>query len=269
MPNHLSRRALLGGGAALVATGALAAPRRRTKTPAHFVLVHGSFHGAWCWYRVTAALEAAGHRVSALDLPSGGIDPTPPLDVSLETQTDAVVAFLDTLDAPVVLVGHSAGGPVISNVAERRPQAIAKLVYVSAYLLPDGASIVSTMPGDAGSLVPPNLVAGPDGLTVRRDAVREVFYGLSPDADVALALSLLKPIGPYTTLQPVRVGAAFASVRRFYVACSRDRAVTPAFQRALYEAMPCERVFTLRADHSPFFSRPEALGRVLQTIARA
>lgn len=271
MSNPISRRAVLGGGATLLASGALASPgaRRRTKTPAHFVLVHGSFHGAWCWYRITAGLAAAGHRVTALDLPSAGIDPTPSLGVDLAAQVAAVIGVLDALDAPVVLVGHSAGGPVISNVAEQRPQAIAKLVYVSAYLLPDGASIVSMLPEDPDSLVAPNLVAGPGGLSVHPDAARDVFYGTSPDADVALAAALLKPIGPNTTLQPVRIGAPFASVRRFYVSCLRDRAVTPAFQRAMVAALPCERVFTLRCDHSPFFSRPDALLRVLGAIARA
>ncbi len=268
----ISRRTILGGAATFVAGGALATPaaaRRPSRTPTHFVLVHGSFHGAWCWYQITAALEAMGHRVTALDLPSAGIDPTPSSGVDLDAQVDAVVGVLDAVDAPVVLVGHSAGGPVVSNAAERRPRGVAKLVYVSAYLLADGASIVSMLPQDPDSLVSPNIEGGPDGLFVRLDRVREIFYGTSPDADVALATALLKPIGAGTTLQPVRTGAAFAGVRRFYVECLRDRAVTPAFQRAMYTALPCERVFTLRTDHSPFFSRPAALVRVLETIARA
>lgn len=266
---------MLGGAASLLAGGALAAPTpsvrqsRRTRNPSHFVLVHGAFHGAWCWYKITAALEAAGHRVTAIDLPSGGIDATPAATVDLRAQADAVVAVLDALTEPVILVGHSAGGPVISLVAEARPSAIAKLVYLTAYLLEDGASVISMLSRDAESLVPPNIVLSPEGVFVRLDRVREIFYGTTDDADVALARALLKPIGVRTSADPVRVGAAFASVRRFYVECRRDRAVTPAFQRALHAALPCERVFAIRSDHSPFFSRPAALVRILETIARA
>lgn len=271
----ISRRRILGGGASLVlggAVGAGASPvaaSRTTRNPVHFVFVHGSFHGAWCWYRITAALESAGHRATAIDLPSAGIDPTPASTVDLRSQADAVVALLDSLTEPVILVGHSAGGPVISTVAEARPEKIAKLVYVSAYLLESGASIVSMLQNDPGSLVTENLIGTSDGLFIRLDRARDVFYGMSDDADVALARSLLKPIGARTTLDPVTIGPAFASVRRFYVSCRRDRAVTPAFQRAMYTALPCERVFGIGADHSPFFSRPAALVRILRAVARA
>lgn len=270
----ITRRTVLGGTASLLAGGTLAgavAPSRRRpgSTPAHFVLVHGSFHGAWCWYKVTPALEAAGHRVTAIDLPSAGIDPTPAAEVGLRTQADAVVALLDALAEPVVLVGHSAGGPVISTVAEARPAAIAKLVYLTAYLLEDGASIASTLQRDPGSLAGSGIVVAPDGVTVRLDRVRELFYGASDDADVALARTLLKPVGLLTVGEPVRVGAAFAGVRRFYVECRRDRAVTLAFQREMQAALPCERVFSIRSDHSPFFSRPAALVRILDAVARA
>jgi len=271
----ISRRHVLGGAASLLASRALTAEtptvgrRHPTRNPAHFVLVHGSFHGAWCWYKVTAALEAAGHRATAIDLPSAGIDPTPAAGVDLTAQAAAVVALLDTITDPVVLVGHSAGGPVVSTVAEARPEKIAKLVYVSAYLLENGASIVSMLPNDPESLVIPNIVATPEGLFVRLERLRDIFYGISDDADVELARSLVKPIGLLTTGEPVTIGPAFAGVRRFYVSCLRDRAVTPAFQQAMYTALPCERVFRIRSDHSPFFSRPAALVRILETVARA
>ena len=189
--------------------------------------------------------------------------------MDLRSQAAAVVELLDGLSEPVILVGHSAGGPVISTVAEARPEKIAKLVYVSAYLLESGASIVSMLPNDPESLVAANLVGAPDGLFVRLDRVRDVFYGMSDDADVTLARSLLKPIGVRTSLDPVTIGPAFASVRRFYVSCRRDRAVTPALQRAMSTALPCERVFEITSDHSPFFSRPAALVRIMRAIARA
>jgi hypothetical protein len=67
----------------------------------------------------------------------------------------------------------------------------------------------------------------------------------------------------------VTIGAGFARVRRFYVACRRDQAITYGFQQAMIAALPCERVWTLNSDHSPFFSRPAALLRTLGAIARS
>ena len=275
VPSSLTRRRLLGTAASLVTVGAVGAEDRpirvrRARTPAHFVFVHGAFHGAWCWYKVTAALEAAGHTATAVDLPSAGIDGVSPATVTLQAQAERVMGLLDATDGPVILVGHSAGGPVISTVAEARPAKIAKLVYVSAYLLRSGSSIAAVTIDDPESLAFQNLLPRSDGtLFVRLEGIRDLFYGTCDDADVTLARSLLKPIGLLTIATPVTVGAAFESVRRFYVTCRRDRAITPAFQETMYTALPCERVFPINSDHSPFFARASALVRALTAIARA
>jgi len=275
---YLSRRHLLrlaAAAAAVGATGAALVPDdagavRRDGGGKHFVLVHGAWHGAWCWYKVTPALERAGHRVSALDLPSAGIDGAPPAGVTLQSQVERVVAHLDALAAPVILVGHSAGGAVVSMAAEARPEKIEKLVYLTAFLLPDGLSLGVAGLQDEESLLTRHLVFGTDGtVDVERAARRQIFYGGCGDRDVALAQALLKPIGSRTVTDPVRVGSAFAGVRRFYVTCLRDQTISPAAQRGMYTALPCEAVLPIPSDHSPFLSQPGRLVRALQRIARA
>jgi pimeloyl-ACP methyl ester carboxylesterase len=244
-------------------------PRRAARS-GHFVLVHGAWHGAWCWYKITPALEAAGHRVTALDLPSAGIDAAPPGSVTLQAQADRVITILDTLSEPVILVGHSAGGAVISSVAEARPDRIQNLVYLTAFLLQKGDSVAAAGIRDPGSLIGQHVVIGPDGtLIIDPSGRREVLYGECDARDVALAQSLLKPVGLRTTLDPVVVGNAFARVRRFYITCLRDKAISPGFQHTMYTALPCEKVFSIRSDHSPFLSHPAALLRHLAAIARA
>ena len=83
-----------------------------------YVLVHVSWGGAWCWDRVAPLLEQAGHHVVAFDLPAHGEDTTPVEQVTLASYTDRVVAVLDAQSEPVILVGHSHGGVVITQVAE-------------------------------------------------------------------------------------------------------------------------------------------------------
>jgi pimeloyl-ACP methyl ester carboxylesterase len=109
---------------------------------ANFLLIHGACHGGWCWERVAPLLEAAGHSVAAPDLPGHGDDATPMSELSLE-RYGAFVAELAVSYGPVVLVGHSMAGAVISRAAEAVPDQIERLVYLTAYLPQSGESLAS------------------------------------------------------------------------------------------------------------------------------
>ncbi len=89
-----------------------------------YVLVHGAWHGSWCWEKVVPLLEQAGHQVEALDLPGHGQDKTPIREITLAAYTNRVCETLDAQAEPVILVGHSLGGMVITQAAEERPAKI-------------------------------------------------------------------------------------------------------------------------------------------------
>jgi len=231
-----------------------------------YVLVHGSGHGAWCWHRIVARLRRASHAVIAPDLLALGCDCTLPGTVTLARWADQIAAAVQSASEPVVLVGHSRGGIVISEVAERIPDRIRVLVYVTAFLLRDGQTLGESAAQISGSLVPPAIQVAPDGhsATLRSDVIRDAFYGQCSDDDFALAQLLLKPepVAPLAT--PVHVTAArFGRVPRVYIECTADRAITHAAQRRMQEALPCRERITLESDHSPFFSRPEELAQAL------
>src|SRR5215470_6739193 len=103
-----------------------------------FVLIHGSWHCAWNWHKVVPLLEKAGHRAVAIDLPAMGRDKTPIQDVKMESTVAGICRLVDEVDGKVILVGHSKNGIMISQVAEHRPQKIEKLIYLAAYLIPNG-----------------------------------------------------------------------------------------------------------------------------------
>ena len=234
-----------------------------------FVLVHGAWHGAWCWDKVVPLLERAGHRVVAIDLPGHGRDKTPLKDVTLAAYAARVVEALKAQPEPSALVGHSMGGAAISQAAERAPDRISTLVYLTAFLLRDGESLLQVASGDADALVLPNLVQAPDGssATVREDALREVFFGGCPDADVERARRLLVPQATAPFATPLHVTEAnFGRVPRVYIECLRDRAISPAVQKQMYTATPCRRVISMDTDHSPFFSAPRELAEHLARL---
>src|SRR5579863_1820463 len=125
---------------------------------ATYILVHGAWHGAWCWHRIVARLQQASHQAIAPDLLSLGRDFTPTRSVTLASWTEQIAALVQAAPEPVVLVGHSRGGIVLSEVAERVPERIRALVYVSAFLLENGSSVRDAAAEDGNALVVPGVM---------------------------------------------------------------------------------------------------------------
>lgn len=239
---------------------------------AGFVLIHGSWHGGWCFDEVAALLRAAGHTVIAPTLPGMGGDEAQLRAVTLQGWGDFAAAQCRALKeqlggAPVVLGGHSRGGIVVSTAAEADPTAMDALVYICAMMLPDGMSraafkaleeptpafdaLISKVHDGAGTVVDPAL-AGP------------VFAQLSPPELVAAALPRLlsEPHGPRS--EPLRLTAErWGSLPRTYVECTQDRTIPIASQRLMQQLSPGARVVTLESDHSPYLCAPQALADAL------
>jgi pimeloyl-ACP methyl ester carboxylesterase len=236
---------------------------------ATLLLVHGAWHGAWCWHKLVPLLTAGGARVLAPDLPSMGDDVTPPGVITLDYWARFIADLATRAPEPVTLVAHSRGGIIASRAAELEPTRIRRIVYVAAYLLPAHATLAAEARRDADSLVPPNMIPAASGLTcsVRPEVVREAFYNRCSDADAAFASARLcpEPLKPLVT--PLDLTAdRYGRVPRSYVETTWDRVISPAAQRQMRQALPCDSVFSLETDHSPFLSQPEALARILISI---
>ena len=233
-----------------------------------FVLVHGAYHGAWCWYEVETELESRGHDVVTFDLPAHGIDTTPVDEVAFDDYVDAVCDAIAERDESVVLVGHSMSGMVVTQAAERCPETIDTLVYLTAYLPADGESMLDQRV--EGSFISQNFAVDEDrGVgSIASDALEELFYADCSPSDVTLARSLVReePIEPLAT--PVDVSEErFGSVRRVYVRCEDDRAITAEQQRRMIADRGCDAVLTLEASHSPFLAIPAETADAIKTAA--
>ena len=231
-----------------------------------FALVHGAWHGAWCFEKLVPALAAKGHRAVAFDLPGHGADRTPPEQVTLAGYVERVGEALSRLPEPALLLGHSMGGMVIAQAGEEHAPRVRALVYLAAFLPRDGESLGGLA---IPSAVTPNLRPDREAGVVRFDpaGARDAFYHDCSDADVETASARLcpQPVTPWTG--GVSLGARYEAIPRHYVECTFDRAIPIAEQRRMQTATPC-CVHTLEAAHSPFYSMPDELAGVLDAIAR-
>lgn len=231
-----------------------------------FVLVHGAWHGGWCWDELVPLLP--GH-VEAVDLPGHGPDTTPVAGCTLDAYVARVVEALERAPEPAVLVGHSLGGITVAQAAEQRPDLVRAAVFLAAYMPRDGESAYGLARLDTASEVTPDccVMRADEGLLdLLPERIRGALYDGCPEAlaDAAVARLCPEPLQPMGT--PVTLTAEhFGSVERVYALCLRDRIVTPTQQRQLVAAQPC-RVVELDAGHSPFLSIPGELAATLALV---
>jgi pimeloyl-ACP methyl ester carboxylesterase len=237
---------------------------------ATFVLVHGGWGGGAWWRKIVPLLTAHGHRVFAPDLPGMGEDYTPVSNLSLAVWADSVATQIIELGDPVILVGHSSGGVVISEVAERIPNRLLALVYLAGFLLQDGESLGDLVRSDPDSIIYANLLidVADDSSTLRPEAVQPALFTLCSEEDIAFAYSTWRQQPLFGLRSPVSLTPErFGSVARHYIECAKDKAVPLNVQRKMQNVWPCASVTTLDSDHSPFFSMPEKLAGVLTGLA--
>jgi pimeloyl-ACP methyl ester carboxylesterase len=230
-----------------------------------FALVHGAWHGAWCWEQLTPLLQRAGHHVVTMDLPSEDGAAT------FDTYADVVCAALDGHGDDVVLVGHSYNGNTVALVAARRP--VRHLVYLCAMVPDIGRSVFDQMSDQLEML---NPVAYEQGLSVPDEQLRQVwtdldlactmFYGDCDEATTKAALDRLRPQSAYPAILPSSL-AEFPAVKTTYIVCSEDQILRPAWSRQTARERLGAELIELPGDHSPFYSRPAALADVLLGLA--
>jgi pimeloyl-ACP methyl ester carboxylesterase len=230
-----------------------------------FVLVHGAWHGGWCWKKLTPLLQAAGHEVFTPTLT--GLDERAHLltpQIGLDTHIADITAVLDYEDLRnVILVGHSYGGMVITGVAELAAHRLSHLVYLDAFIPQDGQALLDTLP-DHGASVRKIAAESGDGWKV---PVGKATFGVTDEADVKWMVARMTPQPFRPFVEPVRLTnpTALALPRR-YILCRQDKPTLfdSHAQRASREGWGYSE---LQTGHDTMITVPEALGNILLEVA--
>lgn len=234
-----------------------------------FMLIHGSWHSAWNWHKVVPLLEQQGHRTIAEDLPGMGRDKTPIAHVRMADTVQRLCQLIDSIPGKVILVGHSKNGIMISQAAEYRPDKIEKLVYLAAYLIPNGKTQREYSVQDTQGILKPYITIHEEtsSTTLQPDIYKEGLYADCDNDITELAKVLLSHEPIESGITPLQLTKEnYGRVPRVYIECTEDRAVTPFIQQKMYTETPCEKVYSLATSHSPFFSRPHELVDILTQL---
>lgn len=228
-----------------------------------YVLVHGAFHGGWCWEAVANRLRERGHVVEAPDLPGAPGEGTPHDDVTLAAAVRTVTDLLDAADGPTVLVGHSNGGVVITQAAAERPAKVSRLVYLAAFRPVEGECLLDLtgLPEGADDGVQAHVDVSGASAHFDPAALEEVF---AHDCPPEVVERVRRRIGPQPLRlfdTPVRLGEAELPPAT-YVVCTQDGAIPPALQRLMALRIPAD-VVELESSHSPYYSRPDDVVDIL------
>jgi len=231
---------------------------------ATFVLVHGAWHGAWCWRRVADRLRSAGHEVftptltglcerSHLLTPAINVD-THILDVVNEMRWQEL--------KNVVLVGHSYGGMVISGVAETMEKSIASLVMLDAFMPENGQSVTDIQPPQMREAV---LNAAREGRTALAPRPAELFKVNEKDCAWVNAQCTPQPIECF--LQKLTLtGARERIAKKAYIRAAAYQ--SPYFDTGLATARERNwRTYEVPCGHDVMLDMPERLTEILQQVA--
>jgi pimeloyl-ACP methyl ester carboxylesterase len=248
-----------------------------SQTGKTYILVHGAWHGAWCWYKVVPLLEANGNKVIAFDLPGHGDDTTEQGSVTLADYVNKLVGIANAQKGPVILVGHSMAGIVISQAAEELgTDKVSALIYLDAFLPRNGESLFSLvemvlqqLPPDtsADPSMVESIVLSPDHQTnfIKPGMAELIFYHDCSEDDKKLGLARIskEPIAPLAT--PVHLtDGIYGRIPRYYILCTEGKDLDKTF---LSTRVVCKKVYTLASSHSPFFSMPGKLVEILNEIS--
>jgi len=237
-----------------------------TDSKATIILVHGAWHGGWCWERVVPPLQKAGFRVLTPTLAGLGERKAElSTKIDMNTHIDEIVALVQAQPGPVALVGHSYAGYVLSGVADRLFDSgkIRSLVYLDAFVPKDGDRLADTRTPEDRAKMEASFAAGNPAYA----KIPAKFFGITDSADIAWVESRLTDHPAGTYLQRVSLkNKVPASVKRGYIACTTPKLGTIDASKERVRAEGGWRYVELATGHDAMVTEPEALSKLILSL---
>jgi len=230
----------------------------------HFVLIHGAWHGGWCWDGVIRALEKRGHTAEAPTMPGHNPGDDRSL-VTFNSYVDKIIDVLERQAEPVILVGHSSAGFLLQSAAPRVPDKIERLVFHNAFVLPDGMAQLDLVPPDAAQAMTSAAKASLDNsVPVMEDFVRdELMAGEPADVQDALIKRLTpQPLVLFTTKVSTEAFCKL-NIPRTVLFCKVDASLPPGAYFGMAQNLGEFDLVEIDGGHETLFANPETVAHGL------
>ena len=235
----------------------------------HFVLIHGAWHGGWCWDGVIQALEKEGHTAEAPTMP--GHDPGDDRSgIQLDSYVGKIVEVLNKQGGPVVLVGHSSAGFLLQSAAPKARDKIEQLIFLNAFILPDGKCQFDLVPPEAAEGMTGAASASPDNcVPVIEDFVRDMLMaGESRELQDALISRLVpQPLALFTTKVNTQAFSGL-DIRKTVLFCKEDASLPPGAYLGMAQGLGEFDLIEVDGGHEALFTNPQIVANgLIQAVA--
>ena len=235
----------------------------------HFVLIHGAWHGGWCWEGVISELQRAGHAAEAPTMPGHG----PGQDrskIRFDDYVKAIVSVLQKQAVPSILVGHSSAGFLLQASAPKAADKISHLVFLNAFILPDGKSQFDLVPPEASQGMTAAAKASPDNsVPVIEEFVRNMLMAGEPKEkqDALLKKLVPQPLALFTT--PVSTtDFSKVTIPKSVVFCKGDASLPPGAYLGMAQGLGQFNLIEVEGSHEALFTEPAVVAKGLMEAAR-
>jgi len=230
----------------------------------HFVLVHGAWHGGWCWQGVIQELKEAGHTAEAPAMPghNPGDDRS---KIRFDHYVNKIVEELKKQSAPAVLVGHSSAGFLLQSAAPKVAEKISHLVFLNAFILPDGKAQFDLVPPEASQGMTAAAKASPDNsVPVMEEFVRNMLMAGEPKEkqDALIKRLVPQPLALFTT--PVRTKDFDGlTIPKTVVFCKGDASLPPGAYLGMAQGLGKHNLVEVEGSHEALFTAPSVVAQGL------
>ena len=236
----------------------------------HYILIHGSWHGAWCWEKLTPYLSI-NHQVTCVELPGSGERFNEIEKVTFSLLVASVKEVLETSTAPLVLIAHSFAGLITAALAEIFYEKISHIYYIAAWLPREGYSLIDMALEYNNSELPSIFIEAPKSYwtAIDTEGAKSIFYHDCIIEDQLFASTRIKPKNSLPDrIKQTAVLPQYTLSKSTYILCTEDKVIKPSSQQDIANrfGFKKEQIIYFPSGHSPFLAKPRELAELILGI---
>lgn len=235
-----------------------------------FILIHGAYHGGWCWDAIADRLRDQGHEVQTPDLPGHGRDPGWLADQTMPSYVDRIITLVDAASSKVTLIGHSMGGAIATATANARTDKMERVIYLTAYIPIHGESVGDVVKTDPASHVKADRVyiEGLGAVSLKTGTLADAFYNDATARMLAFAEDRVQLQSPIPFRHQFELNNdTLKHIPKTAIICTEDRAISPDHQRMMAARAGCDPILDIDTGHSPFVTQPDELTAIINRLS--